>query len=216
MVLAALVAAFAFHMREAGIFACPAPRLRRRRYLGYCKGTAYGDYDHGALWFGLEPGVREAAAAADVLFVGNSRMQFGFSAPPLERWFAERRPQLLPARLHPQRERQLHHAAAESLAPAARAYVISVDKFFFDRIPAGRRDMHSPDARGRYHGKRAWQAPHRLLCGRCRRSAARPSPTTGSATPASSGSTGTRGLTAAPIEVDRPVYVKGTRSCWRP
>ena len=87
VVLAAIVGAFVFHMRQAGIFTCPATAYGGDRYLGYCQGTAYGDYDHGALWFGLEPGVREAAAAADVLFVGNSRMQFGFSAPALGRWF---------------------------------------------------------------------------------------------------------------------------------
>ena len=87
LVLAAIVGAFVYHMREAGIFTCPATAYGEDRYLGYCQGTAYGDYDHGALWFGLEPGVREAAAAADVLFLGNSRMQFGFSAPALGRWF---------------------------------------------------------------------------------------------------------------------------------
>ena len=76
-------------MRGAGIFACPATAYGGNHYLGYCQGSAYGDYDHGAVWFGLEPGVREAAAAADVLFLGNSRMQFGFSAPALGQWFAE-------------------------------------------------------------------------------------------------------------------------------
>ena len=89
-VLVAMIGAFLFHMREAGIFACPASAYGGNHYLGYCQGSAYGDYDHGALWFGLEPGVREAAAAADVLFLGNSRMEFGFSAPAvLGRWFAD-------------------------------------------------------------------------------------------------------------------------------
>ena len=210
VVLAALVAAFAFHMREAGIFSCPARDYGENRYLGYCNGTAYGDYDHGALWFGLEPGVREAAAAADVLFVGNSRMQFALSAPPLGRWFAEHGFSYYLLGFTHNENAIFTTPLLESLAPRARAYVVSVDKFFFDRITLPADDiMHSPDARGRYQGKQAWQAAHRRLCG---------------ALPALCGETvsyyrqrdtgefrlaGTRGLTAAPIEVDRPVYVKG-------
>ena len=88
-VLVAMVGAFLYHMREAGIFACPATAYGGNHYLGYCQGSVYGDYDHGAVWFGLEPGVREAAAAADVLFLGNSRLQFGFSAPALGQWFED-------------------------------------------------------------------------------------------------------------------------------
>ena len=34
---------------------------------------SYGDYDHGAIWFGLEPAADAAAANAQVLFLGNSR-----------------------------------------------------------------------------------------------------------------------------------------------
>ena len=61
-VLLTLVLAFGAHMRLDGILACPAAYDGGARYLGYCQGEAYGDYDHGAVWFGLEPGVREAAA----------------------------------------------------------------------------------------------------------------------------------------------------------
>ena len=56
VVLAAMVGAFAYHMRDAGIFACQATDYADDHYLGYCNGTAYADYDHGAVWFGLEPG----------------------------------------------------------------------------------------------------------------------------------------------------------------
>lgn len=82
-----MVVAFPLQLRWNGIFACPANGYSSDSYLGYCQATAYGDYDKGAFWFGLEPGLREVVAAADVLFLGSSRMQLGFSAPALRDWF---------------------------------------------------------------------------------------------------------------------------------
>ena len=209
-VLAAMVGAFVFHMREAGIFACPATAYGGDRYLGYCQGSAYGDYDHGALWFGLEPGVREAAAAADVLFVGNSRMQFGFSAPALGRWFEGAGASYYLLGFSHNETAKFTQPLLASLQPKARAYVISVDKFFLEREspPAGE-VMHGPDVRARYAAKQDWQAPHRLLCG---------------ALPALCGNEisfyrqrdtgewsydGANGIVSEVIESDRPVYAGG-------
>jgi hypothetical protein len=209
-VLAAVVGAFLFHMREAGIFSCPATAYDGNTYLGYCQGSAYGDYDHGAVWFGLEPGVREAAAAADVLFVGNSRMQFGFSAPALGRWFEDAGASYYLLGFSHNETAKFTRPLLESLQPEARAYVISVDKFFFEREspPAGE-VMHGEDVRARYAAKRAWQAPHRLLCG---------------ALPLLCGNEisfyrqrdtgewrydGSNGIMSEVIESDRPVYVGG-------
>jgi hypothetical protein len=153
-------------MREAGIFACPATAYDGNHYLGYCQGSVYGDYDHGAVWFGLEPGVREAAAAADVLFLGNSRLQFGFSAPALGDWFADNGARYYLLGFSHNETAKFTGPLLTSLQPKARAYVINVDKFFFEREspPAGE-VMHAPDAGTRYAAKRSWQAPHRLLCG---------------------------------------------------
>lgn len=166
VVLAAMVGAFAFHMRGAGIFACPATAYGDNRYLAYCQGSAYGDYDHGAVWFGLEPGVREAAAAADVLFLGNSRLQFGFSAPALGAWFEDAGARYYLLGFSHNETAKFTEPLLADLQPQARAYVINVDKFFFEREspPAGE-VMHAPDAAARYAAKRKWQAPHRLLCG---------------------------------------------------
>ena len=141
-----MVGAFLYHMREAGIFACPATAYGGNHYLGYCQGSVYGDYDHGAVWFGLEPGVREAAAAADVLFLGNSRLQFGFSAPALGDWFADSGARYYLLGFSHNETAKFTGPLLTSLQPKARAYVINVDKFFFEReIPAGGRG----DARSR-------------------------------------------------------------------
>ena len=208
VILFSVVAAFAFHMRQDGIFTCPA--LDGAGYLGYCQGTAYGDYDHGAVWFGLEPGVREAAAAADVLFVGNSRMQFGFSAPALNDWAAANGASFYLLGFSHNETAEFTAPLLKGLRPHARAYVISVDKFFFEReSPPAAEVMHDPETRARYAAKRAWQRPHRLICG---------------SLPALCGSSisfyrqrdtgqwrleGSDGIAAAVINSDRPVYTKG-------
>jgi hypothetical protein len=210
VVFAALVGAFGYHMHTAGIFSCPARDYAPDTYLGYCQGSAYGDYDHGAVWLGLEPGVREAAAAADVMFVGNSRLQFGLSTPPLGQWFAEHGLSYYLLGFSHNETARFTQPLLEGLRPQARAYVISVDKFFFEReSPPAAEVMHAPDAAERYAAKRAWQAPHRLVCG---------------ALPALCGNEvsfyrqratgawkfdGSNGIVSQVIESDRPEYVKG-------
>ncbi len=69
---------FVYKLRVEGIFACPASGYGSNAYVSDCTATSYGDYDHGAFWFGLEPQAQRAAAEADVLVVGSSRLQFAF------------------------------------------------------------------------------------------------------------------------------------------
>src|SRR5690349_12039247 len=48
-------------------------------FLAFCESPRYGDYEHGAYYFDLEPEAIEALKKAEVLFLGNSRAQFAFS-----------------------------------------------------------------------------------------------------------------------------------------
>src|SRR5262249_25596561 len=84
-----MVASLSTKERLRGIFACPAS-YGSTAYLSDCNSIGYGDYDHGAFWFGLRPEAQRAASNARVLVLGNSRTQFGFSSPDTVRWFAER------------------------------------------------------------------------------------------------------------------------------
>src|SRR5262245_33305631 len=81
-----LVSLYSF--RKHGLFACPASGYGTDAYLAYCGSTGYADYDYGAFWFGLEPDATRAAAEAQVLFVGNSRTQYGLSSQATSEWFA--------------------------------------------------------------------------------------------------------------------------------
>lgn len=162
-----LVGTFVAHMRLNGIFACPASEYGGNHYLGHCEATAYGDYDHGAIWFNLEPEARERAHGADVLFLGNSRMQFGFSAPALGRWFASYDRNYFLLGFSHSENLTFIGPAAERVAPTARAYVINADDFFASwRSGPGRDVMFGASVENRYRAKRAWQAAHRALCTR--------------------------------------------------
>src|SRR5687767_7961590 len=72
----------------ASVLTCPP--ATPGTFLAYCRNELYGDFEHGAFLFGLEPAAVERARRADVLVIGDSRAQFGFSTAAVRRYFAER------------------------------------------------------------------------------------------------------------------------------
>lgn len=58
---------------------CSSAGYSDDHYLAYCEYGRYGDFEHGALLYGMEPGVVDQVKKADVLFLGNSRAQYAFS-----------------------------------------------------------------------------------------------------------------------------------------
>src|SRR5262245_60014578 len=72
VLLLVVAPAFGTKLRLRGVFACPAS-YGNAAYLSDCNATNYGDYDHGAFWFSLEPEARRAASNARVIVLGNSR-----------------------------------------------------------------------------------------------------------------------------------------------
>jgi hypothetical protein len=166
LIALSFIGAFVYKIRFDGIFSCPASGYGSNGYLSDCTARSFGDYDHGAFWFGLEPQARRAAAEADVLIIGSSRLQFAFSGKATLDWFSglNLRPYLL------------GFSASETivflgpllarLRPRAKVYVVNVDRFFDDRVsPPADQVLHAHDARSRYEEKRIWQVFHRSLCG---------------------------------------------------
>ena len=72
----------------SGVLTCPP--ATPGSFLAYCRNELYGDFEHGAFLYGLEPVAVERARRADVLVIGDSRAQFGFSTDAMRRYFAER------------------------------------------------------------------------------------------------------------------------------
>jgi hypothetical protein len=156
---------FVYKLRFDGIFACPASGYGSTAYLSDCTARTYGDYDHGAFWFGLEPQAQRAAAEANVLLVGSSRLQLAFSGTATASWFSA--PGI--------RHYLLGFSHSETvvfvgpvlskLRPRARVYVINVDRFFDDRVsPPAEQILQGRDILERYKEKRTWQSLHKGLC----------------------------------------------------
>jgi len=165
VVIGVALATVTYQLRAEGIFACSADGYGPDRYLEYCQATGYGDYDHGAFSFALEPPAGDFVRNAQVLFIGNSRMQFGFSTAVTADWFLSKgfRYYLLGFAYS---ERYLFtEELLRKLRPRAKVYVINMDKFFEPTVsdPA-QFVMNDSGALRRYQNKRLWQLIHRPIC----------------------------------------------------
>lgn len=166
VVAAVIVSAFLYKQRFDGIFACGAAGYRSDAYLSDCASAAYGDYDHGAFWFGLEPAAHSAVAAADVLFVGNSRLQFAMSTAQTRDWFASAGLRHYLLGFSHSETTVFMAPLLQRLAVRPKAVVVNVDRFFDDRAsPPMAQIQQARDTESRYREKRTWQALHRRLCG---------------------------------------------------
>lgn len=163
LLLAVLAASLAYKLRVRGVFACPAPY--GAAYLSNCNAPNFGDYDHGALWFGLEPDAVQAAARARVLFLGNSRMQFALSGARTPQWFREAGLSYYMLGFSHSETVMFTGPLLERIEPRAQVVVINVDRFFDDRIsPPAEQILNEKDVRSRYREKQVWQSLHRSAC----------------------------------------------------
>jgi hypothetical protein len=167
LVLAVILGSGAYSLRTSGIFSCSASGYGSDRYLGYCGATSYGDYDHGAIWFDLEPEARAAAANAQVLFVGNSRTVFGFSSKATDEWFSSHSESYYLLGFSHFENYTFEGPLLRNLHPKAKVYVINIDSFFEQsETGPGKSVMQDESARSHYEEKRQWQGVHKALCTR--------------------------------------------------
>jgi hypothetical protein len=165
LVLAVALIAGAYSLREYGIFGCSASGYTSDRYLSYCTATSYGDYDHGAIWFGLEPAASSAAANAHVLFLGNSRTQFAFSGTATADWFSSLSESYYLLGFSHSENYTFEAPLLRKLRARAKVYVINVDSFFErSETGPGKTVMRDESASARYEQKRQWQNIHRAVC----------------------------------------------------
>jgi hypothetical protein len=60
-------------------------------FLAYCNSNDFGDFEHGAFWWNLEPSAVDSFANARILFLGDSRVQFAFSTAATRKFFGDRK-----------------------------------------------------------------------------------------------------------------------------
>lgn len=167
LLLATMCVATGYKLRTNGLFSCDASGYEADRYVAYCQASAYGDYDYGAFWYGLEPSTSAAATNADVLFVGNSRAQFALSSNAVASWFDSHRARYYLLGFAYNGNMAFAAPLLRRLKPRAKVYVVSVDLFFRRQPTLPAQDvMRDSAASGRYREKRFWQLAHRALCTR--------------------------------------------------
>jgi hypothetical protein len=166
ILICSLLGGLAYKLRGEGIFACPAGGYGPDHYLAHCETTGYADFDHGAFWYGLEPRARQSAAAADVLFLGSSRMQFAFSTDATRSWFSQLGIPYYLLGFSYTENIIFADPLLKDLKPKAKAYVINVDRFFDDtrETAPARQILRDGDARARYQDKQFWQGVHKGVC----------------------------------------------------
>jgi hypothetical protein len=164
-ILTAALVAYAYELRTHTIFACPADGYSSDRYIAYCNGASYADYEHGAFEFDLEPSVPDFVRKADVLFLGNSRLQIAFSTPATAHWFSAASAHYYLMGFSYFENVIFAEKLLRKIHPRARVYIINVDDFF-DRSETApvKAIWHDPEARHRYEVKRLWQHVHERIC----------------------------------------------------
>jgi hypothetical protein len=165
IVLGFVLAAYAYKLRTDGIFACWADGYASDQYLAYCHAKGYGDYEHGAFWFGLEPSTRGAVSGAEVLFLGSSRMQIALSTAATNRWFSSDHVKYFLLGFGYNGNVLFEGELLRKFGTHARAYVISVDGFFNPQESQPvKAVMHDASAWNHYEVKHLWQLAHETLC----------------------------------------------------
>ena len=158
VILVVTLLGYAYQLRTQSIFACPATWYNSDHYIAYCFAGSYADYEHGAFWFDLEPSARAFAKNADVLFVGDSRLQVGFSTAATANWFSAASTRYYLLGFGGFENMVFAEGLLRRIQPKARVYVINVDGFFErSETPAVKTILHDPEARHRYEVKRFWQ-----------------------------------------------------------
>jgi hypothetical protein len=166
IVLIAGLASYAMWVRERSVFSCPANGYSSDRYLAYCNGANYGDYEHGAFWFDLEHPL-DFANKADVLFLGNSHLEKGFSTKATTDWFSSASASFYLMGFSYWEDMMFAGALLRKMHPQASVYVINVDDFFDrDVRPPAKAVMYDPQGRSRYEGKQFWQHVQERVCNR--------------------------------------------------
>ncbi len=165
VILGAILVALTYKVRTYTIFACQADGYSSDRYIAYCNGAGYADYEHGAFWFGLEPVAQDFAQNADVLFLGSSRLQVALSTAATARWFSAASVRYYLLGFSYNGNVIVADELLRRIRPRARVYVINVDDFFErSESPPMKTILHDPNARNRYEVKRLWQQVHEPVC----------------------------------------------------
>ena len=149
-------------------FACRTQPHGPDDFLAYCRSPRYGDYEHGALYYGLEPKARESIRAAQVLFLGSSRLQAAFAANATREYFRARGIRYFVMGFGYGDVSPFEQPVMERSGASPKVIVINTDPFFVEpnRLsePAKEAIEGGPKYLWRLTQKMAFQRVHRIIC----------------------------------------------------
>jgi hypothetical protein len=148
---------------------CSAYDYSSDNYLAYCDSDHFGDYEHGAFFLETEPAALAAVKKANILFLGNSRMQFALSTNETEQMLSTRKDDPFYLLGFGFGESYLFPLAVMSkLHLAPKVLIVNIDDRFFlhDESPPAQLVTTLKGARSNYQSKILKQDLHEFLCGR--------------------------------------------------
>ena len=145
---------------------CKSSKYREGDFLAYCQSKQYGSYEHGALYYGLQPGIRENIRAANVIVLGSSMAQAAFSTKAVRTYFNKHNLRFFLMGFGYGEGSPIALAILKRWQAAPQVLVINADPFFLDRSsePALETLEGKPAFLWRLTLKMMFQPVHRVLC----------------------------------------------------
>jgi hypothetical protein len=149
-------------------FACRTQGQGPDDFLAYCRSIRYGDYEHGALYYGLEPRARESIRAAQVLFLGNSRLQAAFAANAIRDYFRARGIRYFVMGFGYGDVSAFGVPAMERSGTSPNLIIVNADPFFVEPTKLSEAAKEAIEGGPKYFWrltqKMAFQRVHRIIC----------------------------------------------------
>jgi hypothetical protein len=145
---------------------CRSTGYGNDHFLAYCDSQQYADYEHGALLYGLELSAIDSIRRAEVLFVGNSRLQAGFSTQAVRDYFNAINVRFFVMGFGYGEESTFSLAVLRKWGASPKVLVINADPFFSEKLSPPARDALEgrPAFLWRLVLKMLFQRVHRAVC----------------------------------------------------
>jgi len=145
---------------------CQSTGYANDHFLAYCDSQRYADYEHGALFYGLERSAIDSIRSAEVLFIGNSKLQAAFSTKAVRDYFNAISVRFFVMGFGYGDESTFSLAVLRKWGASPKILVINADPFFSDKISQPARDALEgrPAFLWRLALKLIFQRVHRAVC----------------------------------------------------
>jgi hypothetical protein len=147
-------------------FRCRSSEYSKEDFLAYCRSDKYGDYEHGALYYGLEPSLRHNIRRAKVIFLGSSKTQAAFSTKAVRAYLNRLNMPFFVMGFGYGEWSNFALAVLKRSDASPKVVVINADPFFTDKLsePAKEALDGRPGFLWRLAMKTLFQRIHRVLC----------------------------------------------------